>query len=831
MRRPVHIAAAAWLLRSGSDDAPPRYALARHLHPSQRLVLVLALLVGVPSLSCAGQPADPAPNEAQLQRLQRLKEQAQRNPGSKPFLYDYMQALEQAGRDAQLLALRPSVDEAAAPAAVLMRLGRAARNLKKFADAADLFRAALRKAPEHADALAGLVYALNDQGKAQEAVELLESHSDLLRHQVPLLEAYADAWRSRREYTQALDAYQRILALEPGNRDASRNLIFTLARLGAPHRALERAEASPGLLSDAELLALRSDRAAVTTRWGAAANPDAPARFVSTDAALAQNEFLMREAAANPGAEAARRRLQFDRIVALRNRFYMRPAVSLYESMVHEQAEVAPYAQVAAADAFLYLRQPERARDLYLQAQAKGANEFAAQVGLFYAYIDAEQHQAAIEQIDRVVKATPKQMNAYSPLTAADNPDYASAVATAAAARSYADRHDEAQARLEAFCDLAPWNMEAREKLAAVYAARGWPRRAEREYVWILAAEPRDRAARIGYAEMLRELRDWRPAQREAAALGVDYPEDRQVQRVARRWTAHEMRELQVEAGTGESSGGAGPLGAREHQIETRLFSAPIERDWRAFIHQFEAQASFADGSGFRRRIGAGAEYRVRDWRGSAEISESYDDQSDVGVSVAGDWWASDQLNVDVGADSSSNAIPLQARITGVRGWGLHTGATYRVSESRSFRIGAQYLNFNDGNRRETVVGAATQRLIAGPVYKLDGVLGLYGSRNSLAGAPYFNPERDFGADMTLSAEQRLWRRYERSFVHRLSLSLGVYEQKHFGSGPTRGVRYEHEWNFDERLSVVYGAQRTLHPYDGAREYANYYNLALNWSF
>jgi biofilm PGA synthesis protein PgaA len=67
--------------------------------------------------------------------------------------------------------------------------------------------------------------------------------------------------------------------------------------------------------------------------------------------------------------------------------------------------------------------------------------------------------------------------------------------------------------------------------------------------------------------------------------------------------------------------------------------------------------------------------------------------------------------------------------------------------------------------------------------------------------------------------------------VHRLYLSIGQYEQKNFGSGPTRGMRYEQEWNLDSRLSLLYGAQRTLHPYDGRGEYANYYNLAANWKF
>jgi len=59
-----------------------------------------------------------------------------------------------------------------------------------------------------------------------------------------------------------------------------------------------------------------------------------------------------------------------------------------------------------------------------------------------------------------VVAATPKRIAAYSPLTIADNPDYASATATAAAARGYQDYPDEAQQRLEDLHRLAPYNME-----------------------------------------------------------------------------------------------------------------------------------------------------------------------------------------------------------------------------------------------------------------------------------------------------------------------------------------------------------------------------------
>jgi hypothetical protein len=60
---------------------------------------------------------------------------------------------------------------------------------------------------------------------------------------------------------------------------------------------------------------------------------------------------------------------------------------------------------------------------------------------------------------------------------------------------------------------------------------------------------------------------------------------------------------------------------------------------------------------------------------------------------------------------------------------------------------------------------------------------------------------------------------------------LGTYRQEGFGSGGTGGLRYEHEWNLDDRLTLLYGAQRTFHPYDGVREYMNWYNVMLNWRF
>jgi biofilm PGA synthesis protein PgaA len=784
-----------------------------------------ALVARAGAQNAPGAPSSPQ-SDAVNARLQRLKEQADRNPGTRSFLYDYVQALEEAGREAELLALRPRLDLVSAPATVLARFARAASSAKQFSLAVELFEAALGKAPDRIDLLSGLAYALVDAGRPADAQARLETRPALLQKHVALLDAYAEALRARREYAQALLAYDRILVLEPANREAQRNRIFTVAQLGAPHRAVELAEQSPGLLTDAEFAQLRGDRAAVAARWGMAADQNAPARFAATDAALEQNAQLL---SATEGAQ--KRRLQLDRVVLLRNRYRMREAVDLYDEVVAEAGDIPSYVQVAAADACLYLEKPERARDLYKAAIAAGSADIGAQLGLFYAYNDTEEHQAAMEQIERVVRETPTRVRAYSRLTEGDNPDYASAVATAGAARGYQDRLNEAQIQLEAFRNQAPWNMEGRERLAGVYSARGWPRRAELEYQWILAAETRNRAARVGRAHMQRERRDWRPAQSEALALDLEYPEDRQVQRVATLWRIHEMRELRIEAGTGDSSGSAGPLGSREHQVESWLYSSPVRYDWRAFLHHYDAQATFPDGRGHWRRIGAGAEYRLRDWRASAEVSTGYGGDEGIGLTLAGDWSMDDYWNFEAETETSTRAIPLQARNAGVDGKSLRLGATYRISESRRFTAGVQAIDFSDGNNREILSATAFQRLYSGPVYKLDTILGLYTSRNSLANANYFNPESDVGVDFTLVGEQRLWRRYDRSFVHRAYLMLGSYQQTNFGTGATGGIRYEHEWSLDDRLTVLYGAQRTFHPYDGVREYMNWYNVMLNWRF
>ena len=119
-------------------------------------------------------PAPPLPNDSSPQQIQRLKDRSDRNPGNKRFLYDYLAALGEAGRDAELVESVPSIDLASAPVSVLGRTGRAASNLKRFGLAVELYQAAIKRAPDRIDIVAGLAYSLVDAGRPDDAIALLE---------------------------------------------------------------------------------------------------------------------------------------------------------------------------------------------------------------------------------------------------------------------------------------------------------------------------------------------------------------------------------------------------------------------------------------------------------------------------------------------------------------------------------------------------------------------------------------------------------------------------------------------------------------------------------
>ena len=629
----------------------------------------------------------------------------------------------------------------------------------------------------------------------------------------------------------ALASHESVLAREPSDPAALIGKIRLLTRLGAPQLALEFADRHPGVLPAAERDAIAADRTAHRIRWGAMAADTGrgPQRFAGIDLALADSESAGARALDRSAAlSATQRQLALDRIGALRERFRMRDAVALYEAMAARPDALPAYAMADAAGAYLYLEQPERSRDLYREALATDPDNLDSRLGLFYALAESEAHGAAYAQVQQAVALTPRWIDAWSPATTRENPASARALAARAMAPLFANRVGEAERQLHALSDQAPYNMEIRTDYASAMRARGWPRAAERELRWTLVADPENSGALGERAGALLEMRDYRNADEALTVAQAAAAEDGRVVRAARLLQVHRLRELIVDGTAGRSNGG--PAGTRDYALEALLYSSPLADNYRFFGHTYNAEARFATGTGRLNRAGAGLEYRSPLVTASGELSHDLND-NDTGAAAAIALTPNDTWTFRGSYATRANETPLQARLANVNARRAFGEVVWRAHESRSAALSFAQMDFSDGNRRDTTQARWTERVIVGPVYKLEITGALYGSRNSLAGTPYFNPSRDFSPTLEFANEWIQWRRYTRAFRHRLVVTIGNYWQQGFGTGTVAGARYEQEWDANDTLTLRYGIGRNQHPYDGVRTTRDYAYLSLNWRF
>ncbi len=759
-----------------------------------------------------------------------LQREFRDNPDDLTVVCDYLAVLSWAGRDGEVLPLLPRVAEDQAPAYVLEAAAKSLRNLEAWDWAAALYRKGSERFPDRTAFPIGLVYTLADSGRLQEAAGLADRLVERFPGRVEPEFAAAYVAVAGKDYMAALARYQRILERHPGNKEAKRLQSLALAALGAPWLAEDLAGREEGLLTSAERLRLRGDQAALAVRWGAYASEEERERFVDTDRALALLEDNRRQALeVGPEAEIFDLRTRFDRLVALRDRVRMQEAAEEYRSLLEAGVAIPPYALRAAADALLYLERPEEAREVYLQVLAAQPGNVEAQLGLFYACIEMEDFPAAVRVIEETRERQPVWLWAKGRPEPLPNPNRLEADLTAVIGLAFADDYREAQHRLETLQARAPANRDILSELAGVYADRGWHRQAEESYRLGLALEPRHIGLRTGRTENLLDLAEFEQAEKDVAGLWEVFPENKAVQRLEQLWRAHNMRELRVSAESGWSSGGA--FGNRDLNVEAALFSSPVFYHYRGFVAGYLAQGDFPEGEKTWQRYGTGVEYRSRQLEGSAELTWNVSGGRKLGGRLAGTWLIDDNWSLPLFLEAFSRDTPLQALKNSIRADAAGAGVSYRASETRHLTLTAQVMDFSDGNFRYRVNGGLYQRLVTRPHYLLNGYLDLTTSGNSRSDAPYFNPDLDAGASLTLENDWLLWRRYQRSFRHRLAFTAGGYWQQDFGSAPVGGVRYEQVWEIEPRFFLLYGASWGHAVYDGDGENRLGLHLELNWRF
>ena len=751
-------------------------------------------------------------------------------PENRWLVFDTLVVLCWAGKDAEAadLAGETSLDEA--PAYVLEAVGKSLRNLRRYDAAIDLYARARARFPERTALAVAQAYALADGGRTAEAAILAKDLRGSHPQAAEVLEAGLYVARRQGDLPAQLDWSQRLLALTPDHVAARQARVQALDGFGAGHLAVALAETNPPQTDPAVLSTLRANRAAHQVRWGTVEPPSEAERFAATDKALAfLDENLAALDPAAPTDAPLIRQGRLDRLVALRDRVRMAEAAAEYESLVADGVEIPPFARQAAADAYLYLRQPEQARDLYLRVLETEPGNFTARHALFYAYIELEDFDAALSLIDRLAEREPLWIHPGGSRVPSPNRRGLDAAIAAAQARLFGDALEEAQERIEPLRDRAPRNIDLVRQAGDVEAARGWPRRARESYLRAERIEQENVGTRMSLADSHMALREFDQAEPLIADLYRRFPENRQAQRLMRRWEIHQMRELRAGAAYADNSG-AEPA-SKELRLDATLFSAPFLTHYRAFAGWSWSRADFPEGEGIYRRYGAGLEYRDRDLEGILEISANQADGDDLGLALAGRRHLGDHWSIPFAAELFSRDTPLRALRNGIDADALRLGVDYLRDESGQWGFSGQWLDFSDGNRRLQFSGYRRERLLSRPHYKLDARLDLGLGSNSESDGPYFSPERDFSAEMTLDNRWLLYRRYDFSFGHRLALSGGGYWQRDFGGHPVASLLYEHNWQAHDRLGLDYGAVWRRRVYDGVGETGLEYFLRLGWRF
>jgi biofilm PGA synthesis protein PgaA len=733
---------------------------------------------------------------------------------------DLVALLQQAQRPREAVTVFAKAAVAEPPDYALLAATRAYRDLHRYGDAERLARLGLKRFPDQTVWPLLLSLVLTDEGRPKEALELLGQGGAQSAPATERLLAQGYAWRRAGDPFKALAAYAEALKAAPANEEARNAAAAILQAQGGPFGAAALAKTTAPYAAD---------QAAAMVKWGKDLRPTDPARrFDGTDAAIARLDALL--GARPPPTAAERRRLRLDRLVALHDRMRMQEAVAEGDAL-RRGGPLPQYAELAYADALSYVRRPEDARDAYARVLAVNPKDLRARYGMFYAAADLDDYKTAYATIDALVKDEPTWRTYQGDATRNANPERVYAEVAAAGARSSGNQLAEAWARITRIADAAPANAHARLTLYQIANARGWPRLAEAEGEIAASLDPDSLASKIALAEIAIANYRFADARRMVAALLAQYPEERDVQRLARDLAADLGWLFETEVKPSDSQGGGTNAAGRALTMQTKLTGPPIADNWQVFAVTDYADAHPPEGFARRWRESAGVEWRIPGLTATVYPSQSWGTVIKAGAGATLDWSATDQIKLAFAGELFSWDTPLRALLHGITADEYSTKATYRWDESRTLSGSFAYSPFTDGNQR--FAGAATfkQKLIALPDLDLSGTIEVSASHNNRPEAPYYNPDYDLTVDGGMTMEHTIWRRYEDSLVQTLSVNAGLYAEAHHTDNVIATFKYEHRWRFDPLTEFHYGVEVDRRVYDGSAEYTEAFTFGLRRRF
>jgi biofilm PGA synthesis protein PgaA len=707
----------------------------------------------------------------------------------------------------------PGVSEAAA---------RAARNLKQYDLAIELYRHSEALAPERWLPRLGEAMVLADKGDYTPASALMQPLLREHREEKEVMLAQANLCRRQGDLACALAMYELRLDQSADDVETRCLLAETLSELGGASYALRLCD-HRGASEEWRL----SAAAAENVRWGEAYAPTHVQQQSESELALARLDGVI--AGATP-RDVIWQQAQYDRLLALFDLQRTRETTQSYERLRRQGFTVPPYARQPAAAAYLALHQPRKAEDLYRQILEQSPEDGSAWSGLAYAQLEREHFKAAFRSIDDAYADSPAWLRAPRLRVPQANLVHADLGLQAARMRGYADLLAEEQRRVTYLLGLAPANAEIRRQLAMTYLARGWPLRATEEVRISDSYANQDEVPALPNVEIdqaagRRDAADaLLPALREHEGNSPGLNHFLHARALERGW------QLDTESISERSSGSY--IGSDDQHTEGHLYTPLIDNRWRVFAHELRDSGSFTEGDAARTRAGLGATYdydRQLIWGEVA--ADTGTNGTHAGGNLGGRFSLGDRWTLRAEGDSDSfSDVQLKAVLAGVHARSVDLKFGWRASELAAVHIGLQRVLFSDGNQRAALSGAWDQRVWTSPRLQVNLSPEEWASSNSLdENRLYFNPRHDFSLGPRVTFQWLTWRRYDRSFHQEFSVYTAPYWQQNHGTGGALAASYTQHWKLGEGLSLQAAVTWNTQPYDGNNETYTTLSVGLSW--
>ena len=379
---------------------------------------------------------------------------------------------------------------------------------------------------------------------------------------------------------------------------------------------------------------------------------------------------------------------------------------------------------------------------------------------------------------------------------------------------------------LDALRHDAPFDASLLEARADAALDQMRPHDAQRRYEDTLVDHPDnvDMLAELGQTEL--QLHQYDRAAAVDATFGSRFPENNAVRRFDHEYALYRSPELVVGA---NAQKGNSVLADNDWDVDTQLYSMPLADYWRIFGHQFSGRADTGDGHNVSRvRNGVGGDFRYYGWNASAEVHHSTGPQARTGAAGTLAFAPDDHWTFSGGLDTNDNALPWKAFQAGITGRSASASARYQFDAYRYFNAGYGVSRYSDDNLHQAWNAAWYERLFETPRHQVSMWINAGTNSNTATNRPYFNPPRDYTAQLTGMYQWTPWRNVDRSFSQRVYGVVGGYRQTDVGDSLLWEARLEQQWQLGPKTTLAYGLGLSSQRQDHARETSKLVYLNLD---